>query len=460
MVDISALTVNVLLASLAIIVTTVFWFTWRRRPDLVYWFISLVIFTLGHILLVFQHWNVIFTYLGNAVQLVALLVVASSTIYEYITIMIKTQTDELKKRKERFFITLVFTVTALFGLVAIILLQFYDLLTPLIPIVIFMIVLLIPVTIFVLRIYRRQRTITRLVMFLIFQVAALTALSTILTTYYIWAFELNYAFNFVFITLILTAGIAAPIEQRITNSEENYKKLSESQEELVFERTQELEAFSYSVSHDLRTPLRSIAGFSKALKDDFSNQLDEKGIDYLSRIINSTNRMNEIIRDMLELAQISRSDFIYEHVNLSKIITEIMNNLSQLYQEQDIVFDIQGNIYAKCDAKLIRIALENLLSNAFKFSKEKTEISVSFGVEELDDTRIFFVKDQGVGFDMKYYDKLFGLFQRLHSNDDFEGTGIGLIIVKRIIDRHKGEVWAESKVDKGATFYFTLGELK
>ncbi|MCG3254182.1 MAG: hypothetical protein KAX09_10040, partial [Candidatus Heimdallarchaeota archaeon] len=252
----------------------------------------------------------------------------------------------------------------------------------------------------------------------------------------------------------------APIEQRITNSEENYKKLSESQEELVFERTQELEAFSYSVSHDLRTPLRSIAGFSKALKDDFSNQLDEKGIDYLSRIINSTNRMNEIIRDMLELAQISRSDFIYEHVNLSKIITEIMNNLSQLYQEQDIVFDIQGNIYAKCDAKLIRIALENLLSNAFKFSKEKTEISVSFGVEELDDTRIFFVKDQGVGFDMKYYDKLFGLFQRLHSNDDFEGTGIGLIIVKRIIDRHKGEVWAESKVDKGATFYFTLGELK
>ncbi|MCK5182786.1 MAG: hypothetical protein KAQ95_00680, partial [Candidatus Heimdallarchaeota archaeon] len=228
MVNISALTVNVLLASLAIIVTTVFWFTWRRRPDLVYWFISLVIFTLGHILLVFQHWNVLFTYLGNAVQLLALLVVVISTIYEYITIVIKTQTGELKKRKERFFITLVFSVAALFGLIAIILLQLYDLLNPLIPIVIFIIVLLIPVTIFVMRIYRRQRTITRLVMFLVFQVAAITALSTILATYFIWGFDLNYACNYVFITLILTAGLAAPIEQRITNSEENYRKLSES----------------------------------------------------------------------------------------------------------------------------------------------------------------------------------------------------------------------------------------
>ncbi|MBY8995518.1 MAG: hypothetical protein KGD59_13270 [Candidatus Heimdallarchaeota archaeon] len=373
--------------------------------------------------------------------------------------MIKTQTDELKKRKERFFIILVFSLSGLLGVTSIILMQFYDLLNPLIPIVIFMIVLLVPVTIFVIRIYRRQRTITRLAMFLVFQVAIFTALSTILATYFIWGFELNYACNFVFITLILTAGIAAPIEQRITDSEKSYKKLSENLEELVFERTQELEAFSYSVSHDLRTPLRSIAGFSKALKEDFTNQLDDKGIDYLSRIISSTNRMNEIIRDMLELAQISRSDLFIESVNLSKIITEIMNNLSQLHQEQDFEFDIQGSVIAKCDAKLIRIALENLLSNAFKFSKEKSKISVSFGVEELDDKRIFFVKDQGVGFDMKYYDKLFGLFKRLHSNEDFEGTGIGLIIVKRIIDRHKGEVWAESEVDMGATFYFTLSEL-
>ncbi|MBK5114547.1 MAG: hypothetical protein JJE41_13060 [Candidatus Heimdallarchaeota archaeon] len=387
------------------------------------------------------------------------MVVAISTIYEYISIMIKTQTDELKKRKERFFIILVFSLSGLLGVTSIILMQFYDLLNPLIPIVIFMIVLLVPVTIFVIRIYRRQRTITRLAMFLVFQVAIFTALSTILATYFIWGFELNYACNFVFITLILTAGIAAPIEQRITDSEKSYKKLSENLEELVFERTQELEAFSYSVSHDLRTPLRSIAGFSKALKEDFTNQLDDKGIDYLSRIISSTNRMNEIIRDMLELAQISRSDLFIESVNLSKIITEIMNNLSQLHQEQDFEFDIQGSVIAKCDAKLIRIALENLLSNAFKFSKEKSKISVSFGVEELDDKRIFFVKDQGVGFDMKYYDKLFGLFKRLHSNEDFEGTGIGLIIVKRIIDRHKGEVWAESEVDMGATFYFTLSEL-
>lgn len=458
MIDTFAITINILLASLAAIVTTVFWFTWRKRPDLVYWFIALVIFTLGHTLLIFKQWNVIFVYLGNAVQLIALLVVVISTIYEYITILIKNQEDEHKKRKERRFIILIFSLTFLSGILTIILMHVFGLLDVLVAIVILMIDLLIPVSIFVMRIYRRQRTITRLVMFLIFLVGTITAISTIIALFYYWGNAFNYACNFVFITLILTAGLAAPIEQRITNSEENYKKLSENLEELVFERTQELEAFSYSVSHDLRTPLRSIAGFSKALKDDFSNQLDDKGIDFLTRIMNSTDRMNEIIRDMLDLAQISRLDLVYESVNLSKITLEIVKNLSQLYQDQNIGCDIQDNVITDCDTKLIRIALENLLSNAIKFSKVKSKIEISFGAETQNDKRVFFVKDHGVGFDMKYYDKLFGLFQRLHSNEEFEGTGVGLIIVKRIIDRHKGEIWAESKVNKGATFYFTLGE--
>ncbi|NHJ33146.1 MAG: hypothetical protein FK732_09795 [Asgard group archaeon] len=458
MADMFTLAINVFLASLASVSTVVFWFTWRKRPDLVYWFISLVVFASGHILLIFKQWNILFAYLGNAVQLAALLIVMVSTFYEYVVLIIRNQEDVRKAKQERRFLGLVIHFSLLVGIITIILIAILSEIDVIVALAILMIALLIPLTIFVMRIYRRQRTITRLLMSIVFLIGALTAASTIVAVYfYNWGTALNYAFNFIFMTLILTGGLAAPIEQRITDSEESYKHLSEDLEEIVKERTQELEAFSYSVSHDLKAPLRSIAGFSKAIKEDYSNQLDDKGIDYLTRIIKSTDRMNELIGDMLDLSQISRADLIPESVNLSEITQEITNNLSQSYPEHDIEFDIQDNVLVKCDVKLIRIALENLLSNAVKFSLVKSKSIINFGEVKQDNKRVFFVKDNGVGFDMKYYDKLFGLFQRLHSIEEFEGTGVGLITVKRIIDRHKGEVWAESKVNEGATFYFTFG---
>ncbi|MHA1211422.1 MAG: sensor histidine kinase, partial [Candidatus Heimdallarchaeota archaeon] len=323
--------------------------------------------------------------------------------------------------------------------------------------------LLIPVTIFVLRIYWKQKTITRLFMFIVFLVGALTALSTIIALYYEWGVAANYAMNFIFITLIMTAGIAAPIEQRITKSEEEYKVLSEHLEEKISERTQQLEevntelkAFSYTVSHDLRAPLRSIMGFSNLLGDEYSQVIDDKGKDYLERIIKSSYRMNEMIDDLLTLAQISRANIKLEDINLSELAHDIMDELVQVYPEQKIDYQIQENITANCDNKLIHIVLENLLGNALKFSIVNANPKIIFGMDKQDNRVVYYIKDNGAGFDMSYYDKLFGLFQRLHSSTDFEGTGIGLTTVKRIIDRHNGKIWAEGEVDKGATFYFTL----
>jgi len=332
-------------------------------------------------------------------------------------------------------------------------------------IVILMIDLLIPTAVFVMRIYRIQKTITRLFMFYAFVTAIFTAITTILYPYFEWAIALNIALNFIFITFILTDGVVAPIEQRITNSEEKHRNLSEHLEENVKERTKELalankelESFSYSVSHDLRTPLRSIAGFTKILKDEYENKLDKDGIDYVNRILNNTERMNELINDMLDLAQISQIDFIVETIDLSKIANDVMSNLLQFDSKRVIDFTAEEKIEVQGDSKLLKIVLENLLSNALKFSRTKQETKIRFGKIEIKEQEVLFIEDNGIGFDMQYYEKLFGLFQRLHSTSAFEGTGIGLIIVKRIIERHKGEIWAESEPDKGTTFFFTLAE--
>jgi len=395
------LAINIALASFALVASIVFWFTWRKRPDLIYWFIALLVFTTGHFLLIFKQ--------------------------HYINLKIKSQEDEKVIKEEKSVIITTILLTFFTGSIVITLLSVYTGFDILNTIVILMISFLIPTSIFVMRIYNIQKTITRLFMF--------------------------YAF------------ISAPIEKRIANSEEKYRSLSEHLEEKVEERTQqlalankELESFSYSVSHDLRTPLRSIAGFAKILKDEYNIKLDKEGTDYVKRILNNTERMNELINDMLDLAQISRADFIIETVDLSKIANDVMSNLKLSLPKREIEFTVEEKIEAQGDSKLLKIVLENLLSNAIKFSKTKSKTIIRFGSTEKRDQNVFFIEDNGIGFDMQYYEKLFGLFQRLHSSSKYEGTGIGLITVKRIIERHKGEIWAESEPDKGTTFYFTLKE--
>ncbi|MHA1366456.1 MAG: sensor histidine kinase, partial [Candidatus Heimdallarchaeota archaeon] len=459
------LAINIALASFALVASIVFWFTWRKRPDLIYWFIALLVFTTGHFLLVFKQHNVLFIYLGNGVQLLALFIVVISTFFEYINLKIKSQEDEKVIKEEKSVVITTILLTFLIGAIAITLLSIYTGFDILNTIVILMISFLIPTSIFVMRIYNIQKTITRLFMFYAFISAIFTAVTTILYKYFQWGIALNIAFNFIFMTFILTGGIVAPIEKRIANSEEKYRSLSEHLEEKVEERTQqlalankELESFSYSVSHDLRTPLRSIAGFAKILKDEYNIKLDKEGTDYVKRILNNTERMNELINDMLDLAQISRADFIIETVDLSKIANDVMSNLKLSLPKREIEFTVEEKIEAQGDSKLLKIVLENLLSNAIKFSKTKSKTIIRFGSTEKRDQNVFFIEDNGIGFDMQYYEKLFGLFQRLHSSSKYEGTGIGLITVKRIIERHKGEIWAESEPDKGTTFYFTLKE--
>ncbi|NHK30901.1 MAG: GHKL domain-containing protein [Asgard group archaeon] len=465
MADQFSLTINIMLAIYTVITTTIFFFTWRKRPDLIYWFIALIIYSLGHTLLIFRQLNILFTYLGNAVQLIALIIVVVTTYIEYVTIMIKSQQDNNRVKKEKRFLVITIAISFLSGILSIILFWWYSLLDILTPIVISMIVFLIPLTIFVMRIYQKQKTITRLFMFYVFFAGTVTAFSTILSLHSDWGTAMNDAMNFVFITLILTGGLAALAEQRITSSEEKYKTLSENLEVKVVERTkqleeayEELEAFSYTVSHDLRAPLRSIIGFSEILQDECSNILDEKGREHLERILKSSNRMDELINDLLELSRVSRIDMNFENVNLSNISSEIMDDLNSLYPDSNLEFYIQQNVIAIGDLNLIRIVLENLLNNAVKFSMKKSQPLIEFGTREESGKTVFFVKDNGIGFYMKHYDKLFALFQRLHSSKDYEGTGIGLITVKRIVERHKGKIWAEGEINKGAIFYFTLDE--
>ena len=469
MVEYFDLAINVYLATFAVLATIIFWFTWRKRPDLVYWFISLIIFSIGHILLIFKHIesvHLLFTYLGNAAQLLALLVVVISTFMEYLNLRFKNALDERELKREKLILFSTVSITFIFGGVAISLFYLFDSFNWFFVIIILMIDLLIPTSIFVLRIYQKQKTITRLIMFFVFGIGAVTAVSTILAVFNDeWGTALNYAMNFIFMSFILTGGIAAPIEKRIKSSEEKYRLLSEELEVKVKNRTKqlemankELEAFSYSVSHDLRTPIRSIASFGKILETEFSEQMDDEAKDFIARIINNADRMNELINDLLTLSQISKYDFEPEQINLSKIVNETIENLAILYPETKFNLIIEENIHCSCDSKLVRIVIENLLSNAMKFSCKKDNPTIEFGKTIKNGNEVYFVKDNGVGFDMSYYDKLFGLFQRLHKSEEYEGTGIGLITVKRIIERHKGKIWAEGEVNKGACFYFGFTE--
>lgn len=220
----------------------------------------------------------------------------------------------------------------------------------------------------------------------------------------------------------------------------------------------ELEAFSYSVSHDLRAPLRAIGGFSRALLDDHTQQLDDTGRDYLNRVNIAAGNMGVLINDLLKLARISRSDLERNPVDLSALAGEVMASLKQTDQERSVAFSAQPGLHAYGDPRLLRIVMENLLGNAWKFTGKRTRAKIDVGSVKEGTETIYFIRDNGAGFDMDYKDKLFGAFQRLHDASEFPGSGIGLATVERIIHRHGGRIWAESVAGKGSTFYFTLGE--
>ncbi len=257
-------------------------------------------------------------------------------------------------------------------------------------------------------------------------------------------------------------SIVSVIED-ITNRKETENNIKELNENLIHQAidlaaaNKELEAFSYSVSHDLRAPLRSIDGFSQALMEDYTDVLDEQGKEYLKRVQKATQRMGQLIDDMLKLSRLTRAEMTINTVDLSETATAIMERFEKEEPTRKVEFSKQDNLLATGDPNLLNILLENLLGNAWKFTKKRKRAVIEFGKIQQEQETVFFIRDNGAGFDMKYVDKIFIPFQRLHDDIDYPGTGIGLGIVSRIIHRHGGRIWAEAEENKGATFYFTLG---
>jgi len=250
-------------------------------------------------------------------------------------------------------------------------------------------------------------------------------------------------------------------------AEEEIVEMNAYLEQRVEERTEELrravdemEAFSYSVAHDLRAPLRAMGSFARILMEDHSEGLDEEAQGFLNRIGENSVRMGELIDGLLDLARISRATLDIDEVDLSKVVEELWRNMEKRYPAPLPTIRIQPALRADADIRLIRAALQNLLDNAWKFSRRESQPVIHFGAENRGGETVYFIRDNGAGFDPSYINKLFRPFERLHTGTEYPGTGIGLATVRRIIERHGGKVWAEGELDKGATFYFTLPSTK
>lgn len=219
----------------------------------------------------------------------------------------------------------------------------------------------------------------------------------------------------------------------------------------------EKESFSYTVSHDLRAPIRVVEGFTKILKEDYGRLLDRIGNDHLDRVLGAAARMNSMIDALLALSQLSTQPLARQPVNLSQLAQYIAEDLRRESPERQVRIQIEPELQVLGDPTLLRVVLENLLGNAWKYTTKRREPQISFGRDLQKTGVVFCVRDNGAGFDMRFADRLFGVFQRLHSATDFQGTGVGLASVRRIVRRHGGDIWAEAEIDKGASFYFTLG---
>ncbi|WKB54460.1 sensor histidine kinase [Eleftheria terrae] len=230
------------------------------------------------------------------------------------------------------------------------------------------------------------------------------------------------------------------------------------QERQAVER--ELESFSYTVSHDLRAPIRVVEGFTKILKEDYGRALDRIGNDHLDRVLGAAARMNGMIDALLALSQLSAKPVQQQPVNLTQLATYIIDDLKRQAPERLVDVRIQPGMTVQGDPMLLRVALDNLLGNAWKYSSKRDKAVIEFSSEDDGGRTVFRVRDNGAGFDMRFSDRLFGVFQRLHGASDFQGTGVGLATVQRIVRRHGGQIWAESEVGQGASFFFTLGEGK
>jgi light-regulated signal transduction histidine kinase (bacteriophytochrome) len=244
--------------------------------------------------------------------------------------------------------------------------------------------------------------------------------------------------------------------------EAEIKKLNEELEQRIIDRTKdlefankELESFSYSISHDLRAPLRSIDGFSRILQEDFSADLNAEAFRYLQLVRTNTQQMGKLITDILAFSRMSRQPVSKQKVNPLEIVHQVLEDLRTMQEGRQIDVVISDMPSCLADPSLLKVVYTNLLSNAFKFTRNKEKARIEIGCRT-NGKDIYYIRDNGVGFDMKYVDKMFGVFQRLHHPEEFEGTGCGTAIVQRIITRHGGQIWVEAKINEGTTFFFTL----
>ena len=256
------------------------------------------------------------------------------------------------------------------------------------------------------------------------------------------------------VVIILVAIIAERIE-KIRKLNDLNKQLQKQSEKLE-DANQELEAFAYSVSHDLRVPLRAIDGFSRILVEDYEDKLDEEGIRLLNIVRENTAKMGHLIDDILLLSRASRQEMLLNEIDMAALARSVYDEFQTDVTDRDVEFNVGDIPNAYGDRAMLGQVFQNLIGNAIKFTRNKNPAIIEVGGEKEGKEIVYYVKDNGAGFDMKYINKLFGLFQRLHSPEEFEGTGVGLSIVQRVIRRHGGSVWGEGAVGEGATIYFTL----
>lgn len=263
--------------------------------------------------------------------------------------------------------------------------------------------------------------------------------------------------------LLTVAGQIATTLERL-RAEQQLRALNADLEQRVSERTaqleaanKELESFSYSVSHDLRAPLRSVNGFAKILANDFSQEFTPPAREFLDKIVNAGSQMAQLIDELLDFSRLGRKPLNLQPVDVNEMVQSVIESLAPEAGSRQIEWVLAEMPLATADPALLRLVYVNLIGNAVKYTGTRQAARIEVGCLENPGEVVYFVRDNGVGFDMQYADNLFGVFQRLHRDDEFEGTGIGLATVKRIIERHNGRIWAEAQADMGATFYFTLG---